>query len=120
MPFPMPVILPAPPVPLKLPVGNPVIVPTVSVPVMASVVCSPTGVYIEIESGDVIIIGPTPVIILRAIPKTVMETPPEAIPEKQVYAYIGNNIDIVRIGNDYHIRRGLKCDRRRIIGCPGL
>ena len=42
---------------------DPFIVPPVSVPIMASVISSPTRVYIKIETWYSVKIGPTPVII---------------------------------------------------------
>jgi hypothetical protein len=49
---------------------------------MISVVASPTWVYIKIETRDLVIITPTPVIIMGAIPTTFPWTPPPTIPEK--------------------------------------
>jgi hypothetical protein len=64
LPFPISVIIPAIPVPLKLSVRNPFIVPPVSVPIMVSVVSSPSWVYIIIKDWNIVIISPTPVIIM--------------------------------------------------------
>jgi len=96
LPFPMSIIMPTMPVLLQSVVGNSVIVPPVPMPVMVSVVSSPTWVYIKIETRDPIIITPTPVIILGAIPTTFPMTPPPTIPEKHVLS-IGNRVDIVRV-----------------------
>jgi energy-converting hydrogenase Eha subunit A len=63
MPFPMSIIMPAPPVAMEASVIDPFIVPPVSVPIMASVVSSPTRVYVKIKTWDTVIITPTPVII---------------------------------------------------------
>jgi hypothetical protein len=49
LPFPMSIIMPAPPAVLEAFVIYPFIVPRVSVPVMASVVSSPTRVHIKIK-----------------------------------------------------------------------
>jgi hypothetical protein len=62
--FPVSITLPALPVLLKLLVRNPFIVPRMSVPIMVSVVSSPTWVYIIIKAWNIVIISPTPVIIL--------------------------------------------------------
>jgi hypothetical protein len=64
LPFPISVIIPTIPVPLKLSVRNPFIVPPVSVPIMVSVVSSPSWVYIIIKDWNIVIISPTPVIIM--------------------------------------------------------
>jgi hypothetical protein len=79
---------------------------------MVSVVSSPTWVYIKIETRDTIIITPTPVIIMGAIPTTFPWTPPPTIPEKQVRIYIGSNVHIVRIRHHYHSWWYGKCDGR--------
>ena len=113
LPLPISIGMPAFPVLLKLSVWNPLIVPRVSAPIMVSVISSPTWVYIEIEPWDMIKVGPTPVIIVRAIPAAFPQIPPPAVIEKQVCAYIGNGVDIGRIGQHYHIGRRLKDDGRR-------
>jgi len=64
---------------------------------MVSVVSSPAWVYFKIETGDLLIITPTPVIIMGAIPTTFPGTPPPTIPEKQVHIEIGSHVDIVRV-----------------------
>jgi hypothetical protein len=64
LPFPAAITVPALPVLSELSVRNPFIVPPVSVPIMAPVVSSPTRVYIEIETWNVVIITPAPVIIV--------------------------------------------------------
>jgi hypothetical protein len=63
--------MPALPVLLKSLVRNPFIVPPVPVPIMVSVVSSPTRVYIKIKTWNSVIITPAPVIIMCAIPTTV-------------------------------------------------
>jgi hypothetical protein len=60
----MSIFLPALPALLKSLVRNPFIVPPVPVPIMVSVVSSPTRVYIKIETWDTIIVTPPPVIIM--------------------------------------------------------
>ena len=60
----MPIIMPVLPVLLKSSVRNPFIVPLVSIPIMGTVVSSPTWVYIKIKAWDIVIINPTPVIIM--------------------------------------------------------
>jgi hypothetical protein len=119
--------MPALPVLLESSVGNPFIVPPVSVPITISVISSPSGVYIKIKTWDISVIRPSTVIVMRAIPAAFPKTPPPAIPEKQVYLYIGYNIHIVCVRHNYHIRRCLKYDRWRqrysntyIYPCPGL
>jgi len=62
--FPISIIMPAPPVLLKSLVRNPFIGPPVSVPIMVSVVSSPTRVYIKIKTWDSIKISPPAVIIM--------------------------------------------------------
>jgi hypothetical protein len=94
--------MPAIPVLLKALVRDSFIVPPVPIPIMVSVVSSPTWVYIKIETWDITIITPTPVIIMGAIPTTFPWTPPPTIPEKYVYIIsIRNNVDIVRIRHHY-------------------
>jgi hypothetical protein len=56
--------MPALPVLLKLLVRNPFIVPPVPVPIMVSVVSSPTRVYIKIEAWNIVVITPALVIIM--------------------------------------------------------
>jgi hypothetical protein len=56
--------MPALPVLLKSLVGNPFIVPPVPMPIVVSVVSSPTWVYIKIEAWNSVIITPAPVIIM--------------------------------------------------------
>jgi hypothetical protein len=70
---------------------------------MVSVVSSPTWVYIKIKTWNIVIITPTPVIIMGAIPTTFPQTPPPTIPEKQVYIYIWSNVNIVRIRHHYDL-----------------
>jgi hypothetical protein len=115
--------MPALPVLLKLSVRNRSIVPPVPLPRMVSVVGSPVWVYIKIKSWNVGIITPAPVIIVGAIPPTLPETPPPAIPEKHVYGDIRHNVHIVRIRERDHIRGGRKGDgwrQRNIHGNPHL
>jgi len=69
-PFPVSIITPDLPVLVKSLVRNPFIVPRVSVPMTVSVVSSPTWVYIKIKAWNSVIINPTPVIMIRAIPTT--------------------------------------------------
>jgi len=66
-------------------VRNPFIVPPVPIPIMVSVVSSPTWVYIKKETWDTIIITPPPVIIMGAIPSTFPRTPPPTAEKKDVY-----------------------------------
>jgi hypothetical protein len=61
--FPISVALPSPPVLFKMLVGDPSVVPWVSMPVMVSVIISPPEVYIIIKIRDVSVIDPTPIII---------------------------------------------------------
>jgi len=82
--------------------------PPVSIPLAVSVVPSPTWVYIEIKTWNMPVIAPTSVIITGAIPTTFPWAPPPAIPEKQIYLNVRNNIDIARIGDHYHLRRCLE------------
>jgi len=55
--FPSADVIPGPPVPLKLMVRYSFVVPPVPVPIVVSVVSSPTRVYIKIENGDTMIIS---------------------------------------------------------------
>jgi hypothetical protein len=80
---------------------------------MLSVVSPPSWVYIKVKRWNAVIITPAPVVIMRAIPAAFPETPPETVPEKQVYIYIGSNVDIGRIRQHDHIRRRLQYDGRR-------
>ena len=57
------VLLPTPPVLLKSLIRNPLIVPLVSVPIMVVVVNSPMWVYVKIETWNIVIVDPIPVII---------------------------------------------------------
>ena len=63
LPFPMTVSMPALPVLLKSLGRNPFIVPPVPVPITVSVESSPTWVYIKIETWNIGIINPAPVVI---------------------------------------------------------
>jgi hypothetical protein len=56
--------MPSLPVPLNLMMRYSLVVPPVSVPMMVSVVSSPTWVYIKIKTWNVAIINPAPVIIM--------------------------------------------------------
>src|SRR4030042_1597693 len=62
--FPMSIFMPPAPVLLKPLVRNSFIIPAVPVPILVSVVSSPTRVYIKIKIWDTVIITPTPVIIM--------------------------------------------------------
>jgi hypothetical protein len=62
-PFPVSIILPALPVLSKPWLGNRLIVPPVSVPIMVTVVSPPAGVYIKIKARNSVVIGPTPIVI---------------------------------------------------------
>jgi hypothetical protein len=91
-----------------------------------SVVPSPARVNIIIKIRDGVIVSPTLIIIMRAIPTTSPWTPPPTIPEKNVYVYFGNCVYAVRIRYHYHLRRRRENDRRRkrksdtyIYLCPG-
>lgn len=106
--FPIPTIFPVLPVLFNLSTRDPFIIPPVSVPIMVSVVSSPTRVYIKIKTWDIFVIHPTTVIIMGAIPTTFPWTPPPTIPEKDVYTYIRNNVHIIRIRDHYYIWRCLK------------
>jgi hypothetical protein len=75
-----------------------------------SVVSSPTWVYIKIETWNSVVISPALVVITGAIPPAFPWTPPPTVPEKQVYIYVGNNVNSVCIRHHYHIRRCLKYD----------
>jgi hypothetical protein len=66
--FPMSTTAPGLPVLLKSLVRNPLIVPSVTIPIMVPVVPPPAGIYVEIERWNSVIITPTPVIIMRSIP----------------------------------------------------
>jgi hypothetical protein len=66
----MSITLPALPVLLKSLVRNPFIVPRMPVPIMVSVISSPTWIYIKIKTWNISIITPALVIIMRAIPTT--------------------------------------------------
>jgi hypothetical protein len=61
--FPISIIVPGLPVLMKVLVMNRFIVPPVAVPIMVSVVSSPTWVYIIIKTRNIVIITPAPVII---------------------------------------------------------
>jgi hypothetical protein len=108
----MGIILPTLPVLLNSSVRNPFTVPPVSVPNMVSVVHSPSRVYVEIKDWDPAIIDPFPVIIKRTVPTTFPQTPPEAVPEKQVHIDMGDNVDI-RLGYHNHLGWRGKYDGRR-------
>ena len=63
LPFPIPTCMPALPVLHKVLMGDPLIVPRMSVPITLPVVPSPARVNIEIKARDFVIEPPTPVII---------------------------------------------------------
>src|SRR5512143_20101 len=106
--FPISIVIPVPPVMLKSSLGDPLIVPPVSVPITVPVVSSPTRVYIVIKSWDISVIGPPPVIISGAIPTSFPKAPPPTVPEIEIHINIRNNIHIGRIGEHDHFRRCLK------------
>ena len=62
--FPMSILLPAPPVSLKLVVRYRSVVPPTPVPITVSVVSSPIRIYIIIKTWNIVIMTPAPVIIL--------------------------------------------------------
>lgn len=103
--FPISIIIPALPVLLKSSARDSFIVPPVSVPIMIPVVPSPARVYIKIKTWDIIVITPTTIIIMGAIPTTFPQTPPPTIPEKEICFNIRNSVHIVRIGDHDHFRR---------------
>ncbi len=105
--------MPVLPVLLEPLVRNPFIVPRVPAPIMVSVVSSPTGVHVEIETGNMVEITPAPVIIMRAVPATVPWAPPPAIIEEQVYTYLGSDVDVGRVRHRYHIGRRVEYYGRR-------
>ncbi len=109
----MAISLPALPVLLKLLGRNPLVVPPVPVPIVASVVSSPTWVDIKIKPGHMGIIPPPPVIIPGAIPPTFPRTPPPSIPEEQVDRDVGSDVHTVRLRHRYHRGRGRKDDGGR-------
>jgi hypothetical protein len=61
---------------------------------MISEVSSPTRVYVKIETWNLVIVTPAPVIITRAVPATFPKTPPPTIPEIEVYINVRDNVDI--------------------------
>jgi hypothetical protein len=77
---------------------------------MVPVMRSPIWFYVIVKAWNAIIITPAPVIIVRAIPTTLPRTPPPAIPEKQIYLYIGNDVDTIGIGQYDHRRRCFEYD----------
>jgi hypothetical protein len=102
--------MPALPVLLQSLVRNPLVVPPVAIPIMVSVVSSPTWIYIKIKTWNMAVIDPSPVIVMGAIPTSFPRTPPPPIPEEQINVYIRSNVNIVRIRDHYHLRRCRKCD----------
>jgi hypothetical protein len=92
---------------------NLLIIPSVPVPIMVPVMYSPVWLDVIIKAWNTIIIAPTPVIIVRAIPTTLPWPPPPTIPEEQVYLYIGNDVDTIGIGQYDHGRRCFEYDDRR-------
>jgi hypothetical protein len=112
-PVPVPVIAPSLPVPLKPVIGKPFIVPLAPAPAMIFMVRPPPRVYIIVKTRNVAVISPPTVIIARTIPTAVPWTPPPAIPEKQVYIYAGNDVNVVRIRQHDYLRRSREHDGRR-------
>jgi hypothetical protein len=112
-PFPIPGIIPAFPVLLELPAGYPFMVPSVSVPIVVSVVSSPARIHIIIKPWDVVEVNPTVVVITGTIPAAFPRTPPPAIPEINVYIDIRDNVRVVRIGYHDHSRRFREYDGGR-------
>jgi hypothetical protein len=106
----MSIFLPALPVLLQSLGRNPLIVPSVAIPIMVLVVPSPAWVYIKIKARNMAVIDPSPVVIMRSIPATFPWTPPPAVPEKQIDIYIWSNVNAVRIRECYHRWRYGKCD----------
>jgi hypothetical protein len=110
-PFPVPIVLPALPVLLKPPLGDPFELPPVPVPIMLPIISPPTRVDIEIKTRHLPVITPAPVIISRAIPAAFPKAPPPAIPEKEVYIDVRIDIDM-RVGYHYYRGRCGKYERR--------
>jgi hypothetical protein len=69
------------------------------------IVSSPMGIYIIIEPWNAIVIAPTMVIIVRAIPAAPVWSPPPSIPEEQVYLYVGDNVNTISIRQYDYFRR---------------
>jgi hypothetical protein len=112
-PLPIPVRLPVFPVAVESMVRDPFIVPAVSVPVTLPVKYSPARINIIIKDRNRAIIRPTPIIIRRPIPAAFPQTPPPAVPEKDVHVDIGHRIHPIRIRHHDHLRRRCENDRRR-------
>ena len=66
--LPVLIVLPGSPVISEFPVGDLLVVPGVSLPVMISVICPPLRVYFVIKRRHLIIIRPVSVVILRTVP----------------------------------------------------
>jgi len=71
LPFPIIVIMPAVPVSLELAVGNSFIIPSMSIPVVVSVIASPSWIYIIVKAWDAVIISPSTIIVIGPVPVAV-------------------------------------------------
>jgi len=88
---------------------------------------SPARVYTIEKNRNSIVILPSAVIIERAIPEPIPQIPPPTIPKEEVYVDVRNNVNMVRFGKQYDLRRTNEGDRRRqcnvnayIYPCRGL
>jgi len=111
--LPVLIVMPLFPVVLQPPMGNPFVVPPVTVPGPGSVVVSPIGVDVIIKTRNIIVIAPVPVVGARAVPAALPWAPPPAIPEKQVELALRNHIDIAGVRQNDDLRGPLKVDRLR-------
>jgi hypothetical protein len=72
---------------------------------MGSVIASPAWVHMMVEHWDAVVIAPSVIVIMGAIPVTFIWVPPPAVPEKQLNADFRGNVNMVCIRNFHHNRR---------------
>ena len=112
--FPVSRFIPASPIVLQLAVRNRLVIPGMPAPIVASVVTTPAGIDIVVETGDIVIVEPAAAVVMRAIPATVPKTPPPAVPEEHLsFSHVRHDIDADGVRHDHHLRGSLKNDRRR-------
>lgn len=100
----MAVFVPSFPILVEALLRDALVIPRVAIPGAVSVIPPPSGINVVVEAGNGVIVYPSPVIIPGAIPSTLPGAPPPAVPEKEIDIEVRNNVNIVGIGNNDHIR----------------
>jgi len=92
--FPILVLFPALPVLLNLVVGNPLVLPRISSPIMVFVALPPPWGNLLIKGRGIGIIGPILVIAARTVPAAVPWPIPPAVMEEDVFFCVRHSVDI--------------------------